>query len=106
VVFEILLALADGERHGYAILKEVEARTGGALRLLPGSLYRAVSRLLAAGLVEETGGRGRAEGDDPRRRYYRLTRRGREAAADEARRLAGALAAARSKRLLRGPERA
>ena len=105
MVFEILLALADGERHGYAILKEVEARTGGALRLLPGSLYRAVSRLLAEGLVEETAPRGR-DGDDERRRYYRLTRRGRVAATAEARRLADLLAAARTKRLLRGPERA
>jgi DNA-binding PadR family transcriptional regulator len=102
VAFEILLALADGERHGYAILKDVEARTGGEIRLLPGSLYRAIGRLLAAGLLQEVEGPG-AE-DDDRRRTYRLTRAGRAAATAEARRLAGQVEAARSRRLLRGSE--
>jgi DNA-binding PadR family transcriptional regulator len=103
VAFEILLALAEGERHGYAILKDVEARTGGEIRLLPGSLYRAIGRLLAAGLIQEVPGSADTEPDD-RRRTYRLTRAGRAAAAAEARRLAGQVEAARSRRLLRGSE--
>ncbi len=97
-VFELLLALADAERHGYAIMQEVEARTGGRVRLGPGTLYGAIKRLREDGLVEEVEGR---EGDaDERRRTYRLTAFGREVAALEARRLERLLEAARAKRLL------
>ena len=98
VVWEVLLALADEDRHGYAVLLEVERRTEGNLRLLPGSLYRALNRLHRDGLVEEVTNRGAAV--DPRRRVYRLTPRGRGVAADEARRLAGKVEAARRRGLL------
>src|SRR5258705_9597077 len=76
VAFEILLALADGQRHGYSILQEVEARTGGAVSLHAGTLYRALARLLEADLIEELAERPEREKDDERRRYYRLTSRG------------------------------
>jgi DNA-binding PadR family transcriptional regulator len=101
VAFEILLALADGERHGYSILQEVEYRSGGAVSLHAGTLYRALARLLESELIEEL-----SEAPDPnkdeRRRYYRLTTRGIAVAKAEAVRLEGQLAAARSRRLLKG----
>ena len=81
----ILLALLPGERHGYAVMKDVEAITGGSLRLGPGTLYGALKRLLEAGLVEEAGER-EAEGDE-RRRYYRITGKGRSVLAAETARL-------------------
>jgi DNA-binding PadR family transcriptional regulator len=96
VVWEILLALSAEERHGYAVLLEVERRTGGALRLLPGSLYRALDRLRRERLIEEAG----RDRDDPRRRVYSLTALGRRVVAAEARRLAGKVAAARGLGLL------
>ncbi len=99
VVWEVLLALADEDRHGYAVLLEVERRTEGNLRLLPGSLYRALNRLHRDGLVEEVADR-RAASADPRRRVYRLTPRGRGVAAAEARRLAAKVEAARRRGLL------
>jgi DNA-binding PadR family transcriptional regulator len=99
VVWEVLLALAEGERHGYAILVDVERRTGGRLDLLPGSLYRALHRLRQDRLVEEVEGREEAAGD-ARRRVYRLTGLGRRVAAAEARRLAGKVAEARLRGLL------
>src|SRR5438045_9760854 len=70
--FQILLALVDGERHGYSIMKEVTARTDGAVRMGPGTLYGALKRLLEGGLVEESEQRSDAELGDERRRYYRL----------------------------------
>ncbi len=70
--FHILLALLDEERHGYAIIQDVESRTEGELRLSAGTLYRAIARLVEQGLIAETTGR-RPPGEDPRRRYYRLT---------------------------------
>ena len=81
----ILLALLVGERHGYAVMKDVEMMTSGAMRLGPGTLYGALKRLLEAGLVEEAG--ERQEGDDERRRYYRITGAGRRAVAAETTRL-------------------
>ncbi len=81
----ILLALLAGERHGYAIMKDVEAITGGGMRLGPGTLYGALRRLLEGGLVEEAGERC-AEGDE-RRRYYRITGAGRQVLAAETARL-------------------
>ena len=98
VVWEVLLALAEGDRHGYAVLLEVERRTGGALRLLPGSLYRALDRLRREGLVEEVA--APPAGADPRRRVYRLTALGRRVAAGEAQRLAAKVEAARRRGLL------
>ena len=102
-VFHVLLALADRERHGYAIMQEVEETTGGRVSMGPGTLYGTIKRLLAAGWIEESEERPDPEIDDRRRRYYRLTDRGRRLAGAEAARLAGAVAEARSKRLLPDP---
>jgi DNA-binding PadR family transcriptional regulator len=99
-MFHILLALAGGERHGYAIMREVDDLTGGARRLGPGSLYGSIKRLLADGLIEECGDRPDSAADDERRRYYRLTDLGRRAAGTEARRLEVLVVAARGRRLL------
>lgn len=95
--FHILLALADGERHGYSITKEVEEETEGAVRLGPGTLYRMLKQLLDDEWIVEV---ERADDDDPRRRYYRLTPRGRRIAQAEAARLANLVKLARSRRLL------
>ena len=100
VAFEILLALADGDRHGYSILQEVETRSGGAVSLHAGTLYRALARLLESDLIEELESLSR--GEDERRRYYRLTSRGIAVARAEVGRLEGQLAAARTRRLLKG----
>ena len=94
--FQILVALVGGARHGYAIMKDVEGLTNGALRLGPGTLYTAIKRLRAAGLIEE------CEADAERRRCYRLTRKGKHVGTDEARELANLLAAARKRGLLPG----
>jgi DNA-binding PadR family transcriptional regulator len=84
--FHILLALAAGDRHGYGIIQDVEARTGGALRLSPGTLYRTIQRLLEQELIVEP--KRRADPlDDPRRRYYRITPFGTLVARAETRRL-------------------
>ena len=100
--FEILLALADGERHGYSILQEVEARSGGTVSLHAGTLYRALARLLESELIEELQSSPARSNDDERRRYYRLTTRGIAVARSEVGRLEGQLAAARTRRLLKG----
>jgi len=101
--FHILLALADGERHGYGIMQEVEARSRGTVRLGPGTLYGAIKRMLAGGLVEESARRPAADKDDQRRRcYYRLTKLGRGVAEQEAQRLVELVRVAHSKRLLVG----
>lgn len=97
--FHILLSLADGDRHGYAIMAEVRDRTGGAVRLGPGTLYGAIKRMLDRGLIEERGARARTA-DDERRRYYRLTSLGRAVARAEAARLEDLVRHARHKRLL------
>jgi DNA-binding PadR family transcriptional regulator len=99
-VFHILLALADGERHGYAIMQDVASQTNGGLQMGPGTLYGCLKRMLAAGLVEEADERPDPEIDDERRRYYRMTRLGRESLRAEAQRLADAVAAAKTKRVL------
>lgn len=101
VVFEILISLAGGERHGYAILRDVEERTGGRLRLHAGTLYRALGRLVDDGFLEET--EGPAEGEDERRRYYRLTASGRQVAGAEAARLERQVRSARARDLLEEP---
>ena len=95
VVFEILLALAAGERHGYEVMQDVERRTDGRIVLHPGTLYRALGRLLDQGLIEELDERPAADRDDERRRYYRLTALGRSVAHAEVDRLANQVAAAR-----------
>ena len=100
VVFQILLSLTDHDRHGYGIMKEVSIRTTGDVILRPGTLYRAVSRLLADGLIEESEVRPDPEEDDDRRRYYRMTSLGRRAAQFEARRLEGIVRSAYGKALI------
>jgi DNA-binding PadR family transcriptional regulator len=92
--FHILVALADGDRHGYAIMQDVAARTAGELRLSPGTLYRSIQRMLEQGLIAELAARP-ARHDDERRRYYRLTPLGRDVARAEARRLTQMLKLAR-----------
>ena len=96
LVFLLLLGLAAGERHGYALKKEVAARTGGKVRPGPATLYRTLSELVERGLIEESGRRPAPELDDERRRYYRITARGRRTVLAEARRLEGLVAAART----------
>jgi DNA-binding PadR family transcriptional regulator len=103
-VFHILLALADGEKHGYAIMQEVEALTDGKIRLGPGTLYGSIKRLLAGGLIEESDERPDPELDDERRRYYRLTEFGQRIATAEAERLFLLVRQARLKKLLGAPE--
>jgi DNA-binding PadR family transcriptional regulator len=98
--FEILVALADRDRHGYSILQDISARTGGQIRLSPSTLYSAIRRLLEDGLIEELEERPDPAHDDERRRYYRLTPRGRGIAMSEARRLERLLADARATGLL------
>jgi DNA-binding PadR family transcriptional regulator len=93
--FHILLALAQGPRHGYGIMKEVEGESGGAVRLEIGSLYRLLARLLETGLIED------ADGDE-RRRFYRITRAGRRVLKTEGERLAGLVDLIRARRLLPG----
>jgi DNA-binding PadR family transcriptional regulator len=100
--WHVLLALADGERHGYALMREVAALSGGRLRLGPGTLYRTLRRLLEDGLIAEAAERPDPELDDERRRYYRLTDAGRRAAAAEAERLDDLVRVARTRRLLPG----
>lgn len=99
-VFHIMLALAERQRHGYAVMLEVERRTAGAVKLRPGTLYRAISRMSEAGLLEEADTRPAPELDDERRRYYRLTDLGRRVAAAEARRRATEVEWARDVKLL------
>ena len=101
--FHILVALADGERHGYGIMREVEERTDTGLRLGPGTLYGSLKRLLGEGLIEESGERADPQLGDERRRYYRLTPFGAAVARAEARRLEALVREARRKRLI-GPE--
>ncbi|MBC7898296.1 MAG: helix-turn-helix transcriptional regulator [Cytophagaceae bacterium] len=100
IEFEILLTLAGGERHGYAILQETEERSQGTLRLETGTMYRALRRLVEAGLARPTERRQPDPQDDERRRYYAITAEGRRAAELEALRLSRLVAAARSARLL------
>ena len=95
--FHILLAVADEDRHGYAIIQDVEARTGGALKLSAGTLYRSIQRMLDQGLIVEPRERPLPELDDERRRYYRITPFGREVAEAESRRMAHLLRMARNR---------
>jgi DNA-binding PadR family transcriptional regulator len=99
--FHILLALADDDRHGYAIMLHVEELTEGAVRLGPGTLYTSIKRLLASGLITETGDRPDEELDDQRRRYYRLSKLGGKVLSAETARMEKMLRHARSKRVAR-----
>lgn len=100
-MFQVLLALGDGEKHGYAILKEVEEQTGGHVRLSTGTLYAMIKRLLSDGILAECRNRPPANEDDQRRRYYRLTPLGRQIATAEAERMERSIATARAKNLLK-----
>jgi DNA-binding PadR family transcriptional regulator len=86
-VFHILLSLAEGERHGYALKREIASRTGGKLKLGPGVLYGSINKMLEQGLIEESDERPDAHLDDERRRYYRVTTYGRKVAQAEAARM-------------------
>jgi DNA-binding PadR family transcriptional regulator len=99
----VLLSLAEGERHGYGIKLDVEERTAGSLALGPGTLYEAIHRMQKSGWIEEAVRRRGREKSDPRRRYYRLTREGRERLRDELERLRDIVHYAKSKALLRDP---
>ena len=103
-VFYILLALVDGERHGYGIIQEVSMRTAGTVRMGPGTLYGSLQRMLAEGLIEEAGERPDPRSGDERRRYYRLSTTGRQAVRVDALRLTQLVRIAESKHLLFGPE--
>ena len=100
--YHILLALADRPRHGYGIIKEIEARTEGAMSPSTGALYLALQRMEEGALIEEAPERPGGDEDDPRRKYYRLTARGRQVAAAETRRLVALLGVAVEKRLIGG----
>ena len=98
-VYQILLSLADRDLHGYAILRDVEERTGGEVILAAGTLYAAIARLVRDGMVEELAG-PLAAGDDARRRTYRITEQGRRAAAADAERMRRFVRMAEDKDLL------
>jgi len=97
---DVLVSLADGDRHGYAILQDIAERSGGRVRLSPSTLYAVVRRLLESGLIIESAERPDPEHDDERRRYYTLTAAGRQVARAEARRLEQLIADARACGLL------
>jgi DNA-binding PadR family transcriptional regulator len=99
-VFNILLALADSEKHGYGIMLEVEANTKGQVIMGPGTLYGSIKRMLKAGLIEESDERADPEMDDQRRKYYKLTNLGRRVLHMEAERLASQVMIARAKNVL------
>jgi DNA-binding PadR family transcriptional regulator len=99
-VFHIMVALARGDAHGYAIMRDVERLSGGAMRLGPGTLYRSVQRMVVDGLIEERDIALDDETDDERRRYYRLTAKGLSVARAEAKRLEVLVNAARARKLL------
>lgn len=103
VVLHILLALTDGERHGYAIAQSVEIATDAQIKMGPGTLYGSIQRMLTAALIEEAPASKRPADDDERRRYYRMTSFGRRTLELELQRLANVVRIARSKDLLSGP---
>jgi DNA-binding PadR family transcriptional regulator len=100
--FHILVAVADQDRHGYAIMQDVATRTNGALKLSPGTLYGSIRRMLDEGLIVELSHRQRPDEDDERRRYYRITAFGRAVAQAEAARLATLLRQAKAAGLVPG----
>ena len=102
-VFHVLMALAGGERHGYAIMQEVAEETDGRIKMGPGTLYGTIKRLLEAGLIEESDERPDPHLDDERRRYYRLSGVGQRVVRAEAQRYADVAAVARGKRLVGKP---
>jgi DNA-binding PadR family transcriptional regulator len=103
-VLHILLALTDGDQHGYAIAQAVEDLTGGTVRMGPGTLYGSIGRMVASGLLEESSRPRSRAADDERRRFYRMTSLGRRVLEFETDRLARVVALARAKNVLRRPE--
>ena len=103
-VLHILLALADGERHGYGIMQEVTRRAGGQVKMGPGTLYGSIKRMLADGLIEEAGERPDPALDDERRRYYRLTGFGLRVMQGEILRLQQIVNVAQAKHVISGSE--
>src|SRR6186997_2642185 len=101
VAFQILLSLADGERHGYAITQDIASRTAAKMQLEPGNLYRSLKTLIDDGVIEESDRRPAADLDDERRRYYRITPLGRKVASAEIARLEAVLAFAKGKRWMK-----
>src|ERR1700674_4975807 len=101
-VFHILIALADRDRHGYSIMQDVAARTAGKVRLSAGTLYSSIRRMLEQGLIEELAESPDPTNTDERRRYYRLTRFGKRAAAAEVERMSSLVQQARATGLARG----
>ena len=104
--FEILLALVDGDLHGYAIMQEVTGRTLGNMKLLPGTLYRALTRMVDRSLIRHVGQPDSVASDDERRRYYQLTPLGGKILKAEAERLSNQVQAAKAKKLIPKPNRA
>ena len=102
VAFQVLLSLAEGERHGYGITQDVAGRTAARIQLEPGNLYRTLRAMLDDGLIEESEKRPAPDLDDERRRYYRITPLGRKVAAAEIARLEAVIADAKAKRWIRG----
>ena len=100
--FQIMLALADGDLHGYAIMRQVEEQSGGRLRLGPGTLYGSIQALLEGKMIEEVDRPEDTEALQERRRYYRLTVAGRKLARSEAEKMADVLRVARTRKILRG----
>lgn len=100
-VVQILLSLTGQQLHGYAIIRDVKERTGGQVKLTAGTLYSALRRMLDTGLIEESGRRPVPEFDDERRRYYAITKQGRQALEAEAERSEAFVAMAREKGVLR-----
>jgi DNA-binding PadR family transcriptional regulator len=99
LVFQVLLALADGERHGWSLVREVQQR-GGFARIMPGNFYRTLRAMLTGGLIAESHTRPAPDEDDERRRYFKLTPLGEHVASAEAKRLEAIVIEARAKRLL------
>jgi DNA-binding PadR family transcriptional regulator len=99
-IYQILLSLADAERHGYGIMQEVAQRTEDEVRLGPGTLYRSIKQMRKAGLIEATETDDRLDEDGDRRRFYRISKTGRRALEEEAERLARLVAQARGKRVI------
>jgi DNA-binding PadR family transcriptional regulator len=103
VVFQVLLTLAEGERHGYGIVQEIAERSSARLQLEPGNLYRTLRFMLDEGLIQASDRRPPPGEDDERRRYYRITKFGQRVASAEAARLVELVADARARNLLKGP---
>ncbi len=101
VVFQVLLSLLDGERHGYAIVQDIAERSSARMQIEPGNLYRTLRFMIDEALIEESDRRPSPEADDERRRYYRITKFGQRVAAAEAARLVELVADARARNLLK-----